>query len=107
MNRRGGVAAGQVYMVALAGQAYAFVYFVEGFDRETVRYRNTHEQLPGCSVHGYDIGKIYSCAFIPQVFQWHVSQVKVNPFHKQVGRNQGCFVSIIKYGGIVANAFYG
>ena len=64
-----------------------------------------HKQLRGPTVHGIDVGKVDHGSLVTEVFERRVSEIEVDTFEKQVGRDQREAICGVTDGGcVVANA---
>ena len=65
----------------------AFINFFQGLYRESIRYRNANGNVLCHPVHRIDIAEVDHHTFVAQMLQRHVTQIKVYPLHKHVGRD--------------------
>ena len=90
-----------------AGQADSIVYFVQVFDGKTFGHTQRNGDLLGLPVHGINVGKVYDCRFVAQMFERRILQVEMDAFQKQVGCYQDFFGAIVEHCRVIANGFQG
>ena len=103
-ERGGGVAAHDVYVIILGGEAYAGIEFLDVLHREAARKGDAHDELARRAVHGIHVGEVHGGRLVAEVLEGCVSEVEVDAFHEHVARYEHLLAGIRQDGTVVAHA---
>ena len=104
-HRGGGVAAGEVDSILLAGRLNALVEVVERLDRDFARHADRNGNLRRTGIHRQNVAASHHDGLVTEVLEREVCQVEIDSFEQQVGREQHCaFVVDGDHCGVVARA---
>ena len=99
-----GVAAHDVNIIVLGGEAYAGIEFLDVLYRESARKGDAHDELARRTVHGIHVGEVYGGSLVTEVLEGRVSEVEMNAFHEHVARYEHLLAGIRQDCAVVAHA---